>query len=236
MESPSWSSRFKLVVGVIVFVLFCLLLYAARAVLPPIIIGVIIGYIFYPYARFIKYSTALPHRPATAILYLLLLAIIIPIVLALLPVISEQVVLVRDEILALLEQVNSISPEQTFELFGVQFVTEQVVQQVINTLIEVVRDLAGNAVNLVLNAAQVVLLIVITLIIGFYMTRDGDRFIAAVEDLIPDDTRGDIELLLAQIDNVWATFFRSNLLLAILVGTIVTALSAAIGLPRPLLM
>jgi predicted PurR-regulated permease PerM len=211
-------------------------LYAARAVLAPIIIGVLIGYIFYPYARFIQYSTAIPHRPATAILYLILLAIIIPLIVVNVPTAIDQLQTIQDEVIAFLTDIEQAGPEATFEILGFRFFTQAFFDEVINALFNAIRSFAPSTLPLLLNVAQVALLTVITLLIGFYMTSDGDRFLASIEGAIPRPWQEDIEILVARIDNIWAAFFRSNLVIAIIVGLLVTAVSSLIGLPRPVLM
>jgi predicted PurR-regulated permease PerM len=54
--------------------------------------------------------------------------------------------------------------------------------------------------------------------------------------LVPPGYQRDVKLLLHEIDGIWSAFFRGQLTLALTVTVIMTGISAAIGLPQPVLM
>ncbi|MEJ2149143.1 MAG: AI-2E family transporter, partial [Chloroflexota bacterium] len=80
------------------------------------------------------------------------------------------------------------------------------------------------------------LLVIFTFLTGFYLTRDSDQFINWFEGLIPYDYRSDFKVLLNEIDGIWSAFFRGQIILVVIVGAILTAVSSVLGLPQPVLM
>ena len=91
--------------GVIAFVLLAVAFYIFRIVFVPLIIGVMMAYILQPVVRLIQRITRLPHGTATGLMYLILLALVIPIGALLMPVVIDQVVFLQGELV-------------DFELFG----------------------------------------------------------------------------------------------------------------------
>src|SRR5688500_5388951 len=76
--SPPWSPSFKLTVGIIVFLAFVLVLYTARIVFIPLIIGAIIAYLVHPLVHQVSNETRLSHGWATGFVFIILLATLIP--------------------------------------------------------------------------------------------------------------------------------------------------------------
>jgi len=235
-EFRVWNTTTKMIVGVIAFVLFCVALYAFRVVLIPLIIGMLLGYIMYPFACFVRDRTPIPHGLATGLLYLLLLAIIIPVVLLALQGMGRQVEAGRSFLVQVLRDANAMSPGTTVEIIGFEIGVEELTTEITNTLTGFIREGATSAFEVALGISETILLVVFTLLIGFYVTRDGDKFVRWLTELIPDQYERDGVRLMKQINVIWSAFLRGYLLLAIVVATLMTFVSSLIGLPRPVLM
>jgi len=73
-----WSATTRLVVGILLIILLALALSAFRAILVPLIISMIVAYLMHPVVEFVSHRTRIPHKVATALIYLILLAGVIP--------------------------------------------------------------------------------------------------------------------------------------------------------------
>jgi predicted PurR-regulated permease PerM len=234
-HAPRWNPTIKVVVGVILFVVVVVALYSFRIVFVPLIIGGIMAYILNPVARWIQRVTRLPRGISTALIYLTLLAVLIPIGIALVPVVVDAVKYLQGEAMRLLDSLNNL-PDQTLHVGGFSFDVQQVVDEVTSALMSLIRSAASQSIRLVFNAAEILLLVIFTFLIGFYLTRDAEKFIATVQGVIPPDYRPDAEDLLAEIDKIWSAFFRGQMMLSAIVAVILTVVSAVLGLPQPVLM
>jgi predicted PurR-regulated permease PerM len=218
------------------FVLAALGVYAVRGVFAPLVIALIIAYILYPIARYIQHSTPIPHGPASALLFLIMLAIIIPLAIILIPFIFDQVRFLRDLTVQLLTAINTISPDTTIQILGLEVEAQSVIREVTTALGDLARSTARSALEVVFDAAEIILLTVFTFIIGFYLTKDGDRLLKSVEKGLPKAVKEDVSLLMGEVNVIWSAFLRGHLLMAIIVGVTITVISSLIGLPRPALM
>ena len=234
---PRWNSTTKVVVAIILFVLFAMALFAFRMVLVPLIIGVMIAYILQPVVRRIhQRSTRLSRGVATGVVYLAVLALVIPIGLILIPVVIEQIIYSQSQLISFARFLNAMGADATIEVSGFTFEVQELVRQITSALTDFATSVATTSVSFVLDAARIFLMIVFTFVIGFYLTRDSALIVQWVYGLTPSSHRSDIEALMIEINGVWSAFFRGQLLLSLIVTVILTALSALLGLPNPLLL
>ncbi|GAB4539573.1 MAG: AI-2E family transporter [Anaerolineae bacterium] len=233
---PRWDSTTKVVVGIILFVLFAVALYAFRVVLVPLIVGVMMAYILQPAVRFIQRTTPLSRGVATGVLYLTLLALIIPVGVLLIPVVIEQIIYTQGQLIRFARYLNALSADATIEVAGFTFEAQELIRQITGTLTDFATSVATTSVSVILDAARVLLLVVFTFVIGFYLTRDAGLVVKWVYGLTPSVYRSDVEALMTEINAVWLAFFRGQVLLSLIVMVILTVLSAILGLPRPLLL
>jgi predicted PurR-regulated permease PerM len=131
---------------------------------------------------------------------------------------------------------NAISEDATVEVSGFSFEVRELVRQITAALTDFATSVATQSVSFVLDAAKVLLLVVFTFVIGFYLTRDANLVVDWLRGLTPPDYRSDVEALMIEINGVWSAFFRGQLLLSVIVTIILTILCAILGLPRPLLL
>jgi predicted PurR-regulated permease PerM len=233
---PRWNSTTKVVVAIILFVLFAVALFAFRVVLVPLIIGVMIAYILQPAVRGIQASTRLSRGVATGVVYLAVLALVIPIGLILVPVVIEQIIYSQSQLIGFARYLNAMGADATIEVSGFTFEVQELVRQITSALTDFATSVATTSVSFVLDAARILLLIVFTFVIGFYLTRDSELIIRWVYGLTPSSYRSDIEALMVEINGVWSAFFRGQLLLSLIVTIVLTTLSAILGLPNPVLL
>jgi predicted PurR-regulated permease PerM len=233
---PRWDPTTKVVVGVILFVLFVLAIYAFRVVLVPLIIGVILAYLLQPVVRLIHRRTPLSHGIATGVVYLALLALTVPIAALLIPLLIEQIIFSQSQVINFARYLNALGADATVEVMGFSFGVQELVRQITVALTDFITSFATSSVSFVLDAARIILLVVFTIVIGFYLTRDADRVIKWARGLTPPSYRSDVEALMKEIDGVWSAFFRGQVLLSLIVTVILTLLSFVLGLPNPFLL
>lgn len=227
----------RIVVGIFIILILGLILYAARVVFVPLIIGAIIAYLLYPVAHSMSTDLRLPHGIATLILYVLLLALLIPVFIALAPVLTQQVNELANELIQVIRQVESMSTTRLVIVPDlIEISTREILVEVTAYLRTLITSMASSAPKLVVGAGKTVLMIIFTFFIAYYLTADGRKFVSWFFYLTPPPYRADAALLLDEINAIWADFFRGQVVLAFVVAAILTAMSWALGLPQPLLL
>ncbi|MBN1430639.1 MAG: AI-2E family transporter [Anaerolineae bacterium] len=235
-DSPHWSSTTIAIVSLILLILFGIAIYAFRIVLTPLIVGAIVAYIFRPVVRFIHQRTRLPYGLASALVYLLLLAILIPTIILLTPSLVMLLQTLRDEIILLVQGINGLSPDATIKFLEFEFNIQDLIREFNTLLSNLARTVASQSFDLIRNVAEITLLTVFTVLISFYLTCDADKVVQWLEGLVPRHYKRDTQLLIREIDQVWKAFFRGQIILSMVVTAILTVVCSLLGLPYPLLL
>lgn len=235
-NSPAWDATTKIVVFVVSIIVLALSAYLFRIVWIPLIIGAITAYVLYPLVRIVRTQFKISHSNATILVYLALVAVLIPAFIFGVPVLFDQIVNAQERIVALANDIDVEEIPTEFEIFSFEIVVDDVLTQVTSAIGNAVSTLATSSVGLVLNLAQSALLAVFTIVIGFYFTRDAGRFINGFIALAPEDYRRDVTELLSRVNGVWTAFIRGQIILSMVVALITGTIAAILGLPNPALI
>lgn len=228
-----WGATTRLVVGILLIVLAAIALRSFRAIIVPLIISTIMAYLLHPLVTSVSRLTHIPHKVATAIIYLILLVGVILIGIALTPVVVEQVTLLRRELVRIINDLLSLS-SQSITIMDFEVEVQTIVDEVGLALQEFVRATATDVVGFAVDVAETTLLVIFVFLMAFYLTRDAREFRAWFRGLIPPGYQSDSDRLLTELNEVWSAFFRGQLTLAVVVAFIVTIVASIIGLPQPL--
>ena len=235
LDGPRWGSTTKVVVAVILVVLFGLFFYLFRVALVPVLIAMIMAFIFYPVVHRVSKLLRISHSVATLLVYLVLVALIVPVVLLLGPQVVNQILLIQSELINLIQYLNNISVDSV-EFMNYTIVVSDIVKQVTTDLTTLITSAATRTIAFVASAARAGFIGVFSLVIGFYLTRDAEKFVAWGLSLAPPVYREDFRRILTEINKVWSAFFRGQLMLCLIVAIILGTVSAILGLPQPILL
>jgi predicted PurR-regulated permease PerM len=234
-HTERWDQTTKIIVVVLLIILAGLAVYAFRIVLIPVIIGAILAYILTPLVKSICDNSRIPRGLATAIIYLVLLAVTLPLPASLIPWIVRQTTFLQTELVDFVNYLDSISAH-TVQILGFDLIVGDIVTEVTNAISDVITSAAPASLSIVFNAAEILLLVIFTFLIAFYLTRDAEKFREWFQGLVPVSYREDMRRLTGEINLIWTAFLRGQIILAVIVATLLTIISAALGLPQPLLL
>jgi len=237
MRPPTtrWGATTKVIVAVVLIVLFGLFFYLFRVILVPLLVATIMALIFYPLAHRISTVTRLSHNTATLLVYLFIVALIIPIVIFLGPEVVNQILRVQSELIDLIEYLNRVTIAD-IEFMGYTIMISDVVGQATSELTTWITRTATRAIAVVMGAARTGFLAAFSLVIGFYLTRDAKKFVGWFLNLAPPAYKTDFRRIVTEIGKVWMSFFRGQLTLCLIVGVLLGVISAILGLPQPILL
>ena len=206
----------------IIFSIFCMLVYTLRSVLLPFVLGIVIGYLLNPFAdRFEKLG--INRTLATCIVLLISVILIIPVFAVLIGMINEQL----SSFLGFIPQyVTSVVKKAEPLLLSLQerfpsLEAEKIKAYTYDNLIYALKFASQLVKKLVSGGfafINLLSLLLITPIVAFYMLRDWNKFIAKVDGLLPKKTGKTIRQQMQQIDTLIASFIRGQLSVCILLG------------------
>jgi phosphoglycolate phosphatase len=109
-----------------------------------------------------------------------------------------------------------------------------------NGLIESLKDffspLAAQTVGLLFDVAEVFAWTIFVLVVSFYLLKDVDAIVRAMDQLVPPDHLDEFRKLRQEVNGIWHGFFRAQLIQCLVIGTIVGVVMAAAGVPNALVL
>lgn len=226
MKIP-WSRTTKsFFVGIYILALLALL-YAARALLTPLLISGLLAYLLNPLTRLLSRRFPIQRKTAVRITYLAFILIVIAIPSSFTSLAARQINRLADDVDSILVAVDRFveAPIQLGRF------TLDPPRETIVALDEEIRTLVSQgstrAIESIRNLGTNLVWIIIIFVSTYYLLRDGQQLRKSLLHQLPAGYRSDIERLLAEIDLVWSTYLRGQVILAAIIG-ILTGLSMAL--------
>jgi predicted PurR-regulated permease PerM len=232
---PRWSETAKAVVSILLVALGVFLLARFSAVVKPMILAVVIAFILTPLVNYFQRRLRLHRVLAIALAYLFLLAVIIALPLAIIEPLGTQVTEIKEDIPRILSQIQALLGS-TYHVAGIVIDANAIFQQVVGSIQRILEPVVGQTLSVLMDMISSVIWIVFTVVISFYLIKDGNSIRQWLEKMAPPTYRPDYIRLRDEINRIWGAFFRGQLALSLVVGTLFLVVGFILGLPFSLAM
>jgi predicted PurR-regulated permease PerM len=232
---PQWSEPAKAVVSILLVALGVFLLSRFSAVLKPVILALVIAFILTPLANYFQERLKLHRVLAILLAYMVLIAVLIALPLAIIQPLGSQLAEIKEDIPRILSQIQALLGHQ-YQVAGIVIDVNAVFQQLVATVQRILEPVIGQTLSALLEAISSVAWVIFTVVISFYLVKDGDAVRQWLESMAPPAFRPDYIRLRDEINRIWGAFFRGQLALALFVGTLFMVIGFILGLPFSLAM
>jgi predicted PurR-regulated permease PerM len=236
-KSPRWSSTTKLVVGLTLAALVIALLISFRTFFGPVMLAVIISYLFYPLANRIQHLVRIPWRLLVGLMYLLTLFILISLITWGGITLVEQI---QNLINFLQTAVNGLP-----DFFAKITATPQVigpftlewqrldVATILNQALGIIQPLLSQAGALVgtiaSGAAGIVGWTIFSFVLSYFLVSETQGNPARLFNLQIPGYREDFKRIGQELSIIWNAFLRGQLIVFVLTTTIYTITMGILG-------
>ena len=220
----------KLTISFLLIALVIYLLYRFGVILAPMILAVILAYVLSPMVSALQNRLGIRRALATLITYLILLAVLVALTLVIIPPLVTQFTGLNLNIQRSLLAIEEILGHR-FILAGRVIDLDVIIQQAVGSLQGFMEPVFGQTLNLAVDVISSVVWVIFILVVVFYLIKDGPAMRDWLEKIIPPAYRDDYIRLRDEISSIWAAFFRGQLVLALVVSVIFTAIGFILGLP-----
>ncbi|OGO64691.1 MAG: hypothetical protein A2030_11060 [Chloroflexi bacterium RBG_19FT_COMBO_50_10] len=238
LNSPKWSSTFKMIIGLTVAGLLMAMLIYFRSIIGPLILAFILVYLLHPLSAFLNSRTKLSWRASVNVIYIIFLIILITSstltglaavqqINSLIKVIERFVNDLPNLIDELSSQVILIGP-YTIDLS--QFTDlGQLGDQVISTLQAIIGQ-AGTFVGTLATAtASTIGWGFFILVISYFVLADAGKVPSALDFINLPGYSYDIQRMSGAMGRIWNVFLRGQLTIVIMVIISYTILLSILG-------
>jgi len=255
-----WSDYTRRVIGLFVLAGVLFVLWAARGVLTPLVMALVLAFLIEPLVGGLNRRLRVPRFLAAVVVLLVLLALFLLAIAVLGPILVDQFSQVRfnveDAVNGFLGWLRSTSDSfRDFSIVGYRLDLNAYVdsfqerlepaglvdflpsgQQLFGSLDNILSTTAGTLAGFASTLGHLLLTMFLTLVYSLYLVNDGPRLAKAFGDLIPDRHEGELDELRCSVERVWRAFFRGQLLMVTIFGALVGVSLWALGLPSALIV
>ena len=212
---------------------------AAQSVTVPLAVGLLIAYLLDPLVD--RMERRMPRTTAIGLLAIPLVVLLVVLGIVLVPALiveAGQLIGRLPELQGPLERLGMWAQEQAGRL-GYDLQPASIADWVVPRLESIGRNLLGAGAGVwkgVQGVIAFVSFLVITPVVGYYMLRDIDRLREGLLASLPDAARPGVGEFLHQVDRAVSGYFRGQLLVGLVSGTIFAAGLTALGMDYALLV
>jgi len=235
MPSTEWSRTTKRLVIVGLIIIFLLVVYIFRALLPPVAIALVLAYLLKPIADIVQRKIGLPRTLAVVLVFLVLLALIGIVPVTIVPYAVAQVRRLNVNLQELTDSLLSFLSQPVY-ILDRPFSLEDLVGDLQTALQDLLQPFATQTVTLLFNFASSLLWVVSILVISFYLVKDADRLRGFLDRMAPPGYTQELRRLREEVNHVWKAFFRGQVVLGMVIGVVVWITMTIVGLPNAGLM
>jgi predicted PurR-regulated permease PerM len=223
-----WSETARYVALVAVLAGLVWLLSAVRALVAPLVVAALLAYALMPGVTFLTARTRLGRRAAVILVYVLFLAVLIAVLVALVPIVIKQARMLSLELLIVRTKMERAAAGRVLFL-GIDVPVGEFLDEYDAVSSQLLRP--ERVFRFVRGATSNGVWVLVIFVTTFYLLRDWEHLREWLIRLAPEAYQPDIRRLHQEIKDVWQAYLRGQLLVMLLVGILTGLASAALGLP-----
>ncbi|MCK0142217.1 AI-2E family transporter [Aliiroseovarius sp. F20344] len=213
----------------IVIAILALALWFLGDVIMPFILGGAIAYFLDPVADRLE-KAGFSRVAATVVISLLAVLVVILGFLLVVPTLVSQAIALANAAPDLLRELQMFLTERFPSLMDESSTLRQSLESLGQKIQERGGELVGTLLSSAMSVINMVILLVVTPVVAFYMLLDWDRMVEKVDGLLPLDHRPAIRHIASDIDRTLASFIRGQGSVCIVLGTYYAVALMLVGL------
>ncbi|MGQ9458797.1 MAG: AI-2E family transporter [Anaerolineae bacterium] len=232
--SRRWSPFLKQAVSITILIGVVWAVFRFSQVLGPTIIACLLAYVFAPLVDWLQRRARIPRAIGILLAYLILLGVISLVPILVVPSLVEQARALDLDLGRILVTLSEWFGQRELTFLGFSVDVQSLYAQVGDALRGLFSPAATGALSLVANVVSALFWTIYVLVVSFYLLLEAPRLRGYFADLLPPHHRDELLRLLDDVDRIWRSFFRGQLVLSLTIGIVVTVATAALGLQNAL--
>jgi predicted PurR-regulated permease PerM len=204
-----------------------LLVSAYKMVIGPLIIGALLAYLLYPLVTFLGKRTPLSHSQSAVVVFALFGLLVIAALSLSTPALIKQTQALVGEFQAISDEIYNIQPVLE-EALGMSL---PINEGLANLEGEIGQFLNPTRLFRVIQGATAnVIWVMIIFVTCFFLLKDWEKLKEWIYQFFPENRRGEVVSVHEDVKGVWRAYFRGQLLMMLLIGSLSAVGGLAVGL------
>jgi predicted PurR-regulated permease PerM len=227
---PHWPFQVKIVISLLLLAFFIYLLSRFRQVIPPFILAIILAFILSPAVNFFQSRLKIKRVFSIVLIYLILLAVSLLIPMVVIPILGPQIKGLNLDFQQISQEVQTFLGKR-FLFYGNTIDVSVLFDQLSTGLRGLVEPFVGQTFSLLIEVVSSIVWVVFIFVVSFYLIKDNTELQNWLEHLVPFAYLNDFRIIREEINQIWSSFFRGQLVLAFVVACLFSVVGLLIGLP-----
>jgi predicted PurR-regulated permease PerM len=227
---PHWPFQVKLIISLLLLAFSIYLLSRFREVISPFILAIFTAFILSPVVKFFQTKLKIKRVLSIALTYIILLAVTVLIPVVIIPILGPQVKGLNLDFQQISQEVQTLLGQQ-FLFYGKIIDVSVLLDQLSTGLRGLVEPFVGQTFSLVIEVVTSIVWVVFIFVVSFYLIKDNAKLQNWLEHLMPPAYLNDFRIIRDEINQIWSSFFRGQLVLGFVVACIFSVVGLLIGLP-----
>jgi predicted PurR-regulated permease PerM len=193
-----------------------------------LVVAALLAYALMPGVTFLTTRTRLGRRAALILVYVLFLAVLIAVLVALAPIVIKQAKMLSLELIIVRTKLERAAADQV-QILGIDVPVEEFLDEYDAVTSQLLRP--ERVFRFVRGATSNGVWVLVIFVTTYYLLRDWEHLREWLVRLAPEAYQPDVRRLHQEIKDVWQAYLRGQLLVMLSVGILTGLASAALGLP-----
>lgn len=228
-----WSEETRrwLIIGLVIAIV--LIVFAIRDTLSTFVIALLLAYLLNPLVILIEHRWRWSRGLATALVYLVLIALLVTAGAIVVPILYRQIRAFASGFDEILAQISAAVRQLPFlDALGIRIESSTIADQLRASL----GSLASGASTALIGAVSGAFHTIVILVFSLYVVKDAPAIENAIENAVPESYREDVQRIKTDLGSIWSSFLRGQVLLAIIIGVVTTIVLWILGVRNAVLL
>ncbi len=233
LQAALWSPQTRRLVLIVLLIAAAFVLYWIRDTLTVLVLALLIAYLLNPLVVALQRHLRLSRLLATALIYLGFVALLIAALVVVVPVLVRQLSTLVGDLDDILRQLDSaLSQLPVLDALGIHVDSVMIAEQLRTEIV----TLAALAPRVLIGALSGAFSTVVVLVLSFYLLKDAEWIGSSIDQAVPAEYQDEWHRLKTELANIWSSFLRGQILLALIIGVVTTVVLSVLGVRNALLL
>lgn len=251
-DSPPWSLSIKIIVAVTALLLIVLMIWRFQSLIPTLVLAMILAYLLNPLVNLATARLKITRGAAVGLVYTVLLLVAIGGGVGLGVLAVQQAASLTNEFLpdsftdaaTLVQEQIHLFSQRTFAIGPYSFSPATLpswinLQELAQQAVNLIRPIFSQSGSLVAQVAQATFstlgVIFLVIVVSIYLVKDSPKLWQGISNLAHQPGyRQDAERLLTDFARIWDAYLRGQVILALVIGVIVSITLSLLGVSNAL--